>query len=240
MTDGHTGAGASAGDVVPAGCEVIEVRVGELRQLFNAIDPSPFHDRDLDPKAESFIVGWGSDVPPKAPLALVVHLDRQAGADHESAALRDAIHEFFTRRARETTRRLRDLFHRGRLSLVIALAFLAVALAIGEQVARHFPDSRVAGLVREGVLIVGWVAMWRPIEIFLYDWWPIRAERRPVRTPGGDARADRVSKRRADGRMAQRLAGHVRRHRYAVRRSRPQVSRPTIINNQRARSHMTA
>ena len=178
MTDGHTGAGASAGDVVPPGCEVIEVRVGELRQLFNAIDPSPFHDRDLDPKAESFIVGWGSDVPPKAPLALVVHLDRQAGADHESAALRDAIHEFFTRRARETTRRLRDLFHRGRLSLVIALAFLAVALAIGEQVARHFPDSRVAGLVREGVLIVGWVAMWRPIEIFLYDWWPIRAERR--------------------------------------------------------------
>ena len=51
-----------------------------------------------------------------------------------------------------------------------------MALAIGEQVARHFPDSRVAVLVREGVLIVGWVAMWRPIEIFLYDWWPIRAE----------------------------------------------------------------
>ena len=25
----------------------IEVRVTELRQLFNAIDPSPFHERDL-------------------------------------------------------------------------------------------------------------------------------------------------------------------------------------------------
>jgi hypothetical protein len=178
VTDGQTGARASAGDAVPAGCEIIEVRVGELRQLFNAIDPSPFHERDLDPRAESFIVGWGSDVPPKAPLALVVHLERQAGAEHEAAALRDAIHEFFTRRARETTRRLRDLFHRGRLSLAIAVAFLAVALAIGEQVARHFPDSRAAVLLREGVLIVGWVAMWRPVEIFLYDWWPIRAEGR--------------------------------------------------------------
>ena len=26
--------------------------------------------------------------------------------------------------------------------------------------------------------IGGWVAMWRPMEIFLYDWWPVRAEAR--------------------------------------------------------------
>src|SRR6185436_19737102 len=24
----------------------------------------------------------------------------------------------------------------------------------------------------------GWVAMWRPLEVFLYDWWPIRADAR--------------------------------------------------------------
>ena len=27
-------------------------------------------------------------------------------------------------------------------------------------------------------LIGGWVAMWRPLEVFLYDWWQIRAEAR--------------------------------------------------------------
>ena len=27
-------------------------------------------------------------------------------------------------------------------------------------------------------MIAGWVALWRPLEIFLYDWWPIRAEAR--------------------------------------------------------------
>jgi len=31
----------AAGDRFPANCELIEVRVSELRQLFNAIDPSP-------------------------------------------------------------------------------------------------------------------------------------------------------------------------------------------------------
>jgi hypothetical protein len=34
----------SAGDPIPATCELIEVRVAELQQLFNAMDPSPFHD----------------------------------------------------------------------------------------------------------------------------------------------------------------------------------------------------
>jgi hypothetical protein len=36
-------------------------RVAELRQLFNAIDPSPFRERDLDPRAEEFIVEWARD-----------------------------------------------------------------------------------------------------------------------------------------------------------------------------------
>ncbi|HUR21430.1 MAG TPA: hypothetical protein VMZ90_11515 [Vicinamibacterales bacterium] len=35
-----------------------------------------------------------------------------------------------------------------------------------------------ARVLREGLLIGGWVAMWRPLEIFLYDWWPIRTEPR--------------------------------------------------------------
>jgi len=32
--------------------------------------------------------------------------------------------------------------------------------------------------LRESLLIGGWVAMWRPLEVFLYDWWPIRLEAR--------------------------------------------------------------
>jgi len=27
-------------------------------------------------------------------------------------------------------------------------------------------------IIGESFLIVGWVAMWQPAEILLYDWWP--------------------------------------------------------------------
>jgi hypothetical protein len=168
----------SEGDPIPPKCRLIEVRVSELRQIFNAIDPSPFRERDLDPRAEEFIVEWAKDLPANAPWALVVHVERAAGRADEATMLREAIHAYFRDRASASRRRLRELFHRGRISLVIALTFLAASSAVADAVATYLEGSGLADIAREGLLIGGWVAMWRPLEVFLYDWWPIRAEGR--------------------------------------------------------------
>ena len=169
-------AAPTAGDPLPDHCERIEVYVGQLKQLFNAMDPSPFREKDLDPNAEEFISGWAREAPADAQLALLVHLDRQAGAPDEAPALREAVHEFFAHRAGAARRRLRQLFRQGRTSLVIGLVFLAGSVLAGEFAAEALGGGRVADVVRESFLIGGWVAMWRPLEVFLYDWWPLRAE----------------------------------------------------------------
>src|SRR5262245_2932348 len=168
----------SAGDPIPADCVQIEVRVAELRQLFNAIDPSPFREKDLDPAAEEFIVGWAREAPSDARLALVVFLDRLAGPPDESVTLREAVQAFFSYRSEVTIRRLRQVIRDGRTSLVIGLAFLTAAFAAGNLVATLMEGHQVGALLRESLLIGGWVAMWGPLEILLYGWWPIRAEAR--------------------------------------------------------------
>src|SRR3977135_558234 len=168
----------SAGDPLPPDCRPIEVHVDELKQLFNAIDPSPFREKDLDPKAEGFIVGWAKDLPRDATLALVGDLDRKAGLPDEAAVLREAIHEFFSQRAQAYRRRLRELLRVGRTSLVIGLVALASAIALGDFLHGLMKGSRIGEIIRESFTIGGWVSMWRPLEIFLYDWWPIRNETR--------------------------------------------------------------
>jgi len=168
----------SAGDPIPTDCRVIEVRVAELKQLFNAIDPSPFRERDLDPKAEEFIVGWAKEVPRNSQLALLVDLDRPAGLPDEPSILREAIHEFFSQRGQEYRRRLRELFRVGRTSLAIGLAAVAAAVGLGDLIASLMKGSHIGEILRESLSIGGWVSMWRPLEIFLYDWWPIRNEAR--------------------------------------------------------------
>lgn len=162
-------------DVAVPASTVIEVRVAELRQLFNAIDPSPFRERDLDPRAEAFIVGWARELPRDASLALRVHIERAGGRADEAAVLRAAVHEFFTQRGSDARRQLRELFRRGRLSLAIALVFLGATMAASDLIG-GVTQSRFAAVLSEGLIIGGWVAMWRPLEVFLYDWWPVRAD----------------------------------------------------------------
>src|SRR5262245_24436334 len=115
----------AGGDAVPEGCVRIEVYVGELRQLFKAMDPSPFREKDLDPKAEEFIVGWAREAAPEARLALLVHVDRMGDMPASVTFLKDAVREFFAHRAQATRQRLRHLFRLGRTSLLIGLVFLA-------------------------------------------------------------------------------------------------------------------
>jgi len=166
----------AAGDVIPPTCEVIEVHVSDMRQLFNSIDPSPFRQRDLDAEAEEFIVRWARNLSRSATIGLLVHLDRPVDLEEEHAILQDAVRTFFSYRADSTRQRLRELFRVGRMSLLIGLIFLAAALAVGSVVADRLPGPRGGALLRESFTIGGWVAMWRPLEIFLYDWWPIRAQ----------------------------------------------------------------
>ena len=163
---------------LPADCQVIEVHVADLRQLFNSFDPTPFRKRDLDPQAEEFIAGWARELHPDRPVGLVVHVDRDMPSEDQVKTLNEAVREYFAERAVQSRRQLRQLFRVGRTSLVIGLVFLAATILLGDLIASLLKDTRFAGVARESLLIGGWVAMWRPIEVFLYDWWPIRAEAR--------------------------------------------------------------
>ena len=51
----------------------------------------------------------------------------------------------------------------GRTSLLIGLAFLAVTVAAGDLIANAIGGRRLGEILRESLLIGGWVAMWRPL-----------------------------------------------------------------------------
>ena len=77
-------------------------------------------------------------------------------------------------RAGMLDRNLRDLMRTGRRSLAMGLAVLAACIAIGQLVLEVFAHSTLVRPVAEGLIIFGWVANWRPAEIFLYDIWAAR------------------------------------------------------------------
>ncbi|MBB6306156.1 hypothetical protein [Xanthobacter tagetidis] len=164
----------SAAPAVPG---VISIRLTHVSQLFNMLDPFPFRERDLAPEAEEYIAGWAEEMPARAPLAIVVHLPEAEAAGPDAQGLPEAIAHFFDYRRHETARELAQLFRVGRLSLVIGLGVLAVCLVAAQLVGHVLGEGTFAGILEESLVIVGWVANWRPIEIFLYEWWPLARRR---------------------------------------------------------------
>jgi hypothetical protein len=152
---------------------VIDVRVSDIRQLFNSLDPSPFHERDLDRDAEKYIVSWADEVSPSAELELVVHLPPDQIERAAKSDLRRAVLNYFSYRAEASRRHIRSQFREGRWALAIGLAFLFACMLL-RQVAGSIEQAALRHMLQEGLVIIGWVAMWRPLQIFLYDWWPVR------------------------------------------------------------------
>jgi hypothetical protein len=165
-------------DPLPPQCERLDIHVGELKQLYNEMDPAPFRDRDLDPKAEEFIVDWGREVRRNAPLALIVHLSRRPATPDEITSLAQAVREYFAQSAIHVRAQLRRLLREGRWSLLIGVLFLGVAIVLGDLLIYLVGRWDYGEILGHSLLIGGWVALWRPFEIFLYEWWPIVGEAR--------------------------------------------------------------
>jgi hypothetical protein len=149
----------------------IEVFVDRIEQLFNSMDPSPFHERDLDDDAEEFIVSWAQEFPRRDPVSLVIHVNQLPAQRDAQHLLEAAVHHYFAYRAKLKRLELRHLLNEGRTSLIIGLAFLSACMLTSQLLRRQAGTLPI--VLREGLIIAGWVAMWRPMEIFLYEWWPL-------------------------------------------------------------------
>jgi hypothetical protein len=151
----------------------IELRIEELSQLFHSLDPFPFREKDLDKDAEDFIVGWARELPTDQQLRIVVHLPASQASTSEAHEVGVALNRYFRYRARVTGLDLNELFRIGWRSLVIGVTVLSLCVIGGQIAAANLTPRPLGRVIEESLTIFGWVANWRPIEIFLYEWWPI-------------------------------------------------------------------
>jgi hypothetical protein len=151
----------------------IEIHLPVLSEFFNALDPSPLVGRDVDDRVEEFIVETARDAPAGTEFELIIsarHAEREKIDPEEVGA---AVRAYFAYLRDAQLKRVRRLLRDGRQALVLGAGFLAVCTGLG-QLARTLAPGPVGQFLVEGLLIIGWVANWRPVEIFLYDWRPMR------------------------------------------------------------------
>jgi hypothetical protein len=156
---------------------LIELHIDRIARIFHTLDPFPFRERDLDREAEEFIVGWAGELSSDRAIRIVIHLPEREANTHAAQELGAAFDRYFSERARSVQREIQELFRVGRRSLGTGVTVLAICLALAHFAGGYLIDSPLRRLVEESFLILGWVANWRPLEIFLYDWVPLARRR---------------------------------------------------------------
>ena len=135
------------------------------------------HERELDAGANEYIYNAVDEFPLKKPLEIMIYLPPSEISEEVQLAIKKAIKNHFAYKKTLNEIDLKRLLKRGRRNLFIALFFLFLCLVL-IQLLSAFEESLLNTLVSEGLLIIGWVAMWEPVHIFLYGWWPIVHRRR--------------------------------------------------------------
>ena len=156
----------------------IQVRVATVEQLFNSMDPSALEDRSLNPSVADWIEEWAEDLDRDQLIVVEVSVADGRVAGRERAIV-DGLRNHFEHRAWQSSRQLSKLWREGRISLVIGLFAIATFNAASRLIGSS--SNPVVEVVHSGLSVIGWVSMWKPMEIFLYDWWPIRRERSACR-----------------------------------------------------------
>ncbi len=154
------------------GAHCIDIRLTTVEQLFDNRDPAPFRERDLDPDLVEYLVAAAEDLVPLGSFKVVFWFSVSCLPEEVQTGYR----AHFAYELERIERRKRRQSRTGQVALVLGLALLVVLLTISELLAPS--TSGPVRALREGLAILSWVVMWRPVEALIYDWLPIRRERK--------------------------------------------------------------
>ncbi len=160
-----------------AGKPCIDIKLSTVDQLFDGRDPAPFRGRDLDEKAVVYILDAVQEIPRKSEFNLVLWIAEDLPAELPAATVCEGVRSHFTYEVEQLDRGIRSHVRAGQFKLLVGLLALTLFLSLAELTSMMAP-GHIRQILREGLVIIGWVALWRPLDALLYDWWPLVQQRR--------------------------------------------------------------
>jgi hypothetical protein len=151
----------------------VDIRIGAVEQLFDNRDPAPFRERDLDPDLVEYLIDAAEDLDPLGPFKIVFWFTGPKPPEDVTPAFR-AHFEYELGRVMRHRRRQRRI---GVVALAVGIALLVLLLS-GAHLLLSAPPGTLRDVIREGMVIFSWVALWRPVDALIYDWLPVRRQRK--------------------------------------------------------------
>jgi hypothetical protein len=150
----------------------IEIKANRIDQLFPDLDPLPPWPSALDKDIDEYVIRLARTARKGQPIKILVILPEAESETKEALELPRDFACYFGSRADLFQSDLSQLFRDGRRFLAIGMSILVACLVLAQIAGTYLAEGPFRRLVEQSLPILGWVANWRPLEIFHYDWWP--------------------------------------------------------------------
>lgn len=157
---------------------LIEMKLSSVTQFFNSFDPAPFREKELDNEAETYIVDTVKDFPARTEFKIVIYLPYAVVNTKEAREIPEAIRSHFVYKTLMQMRRFRERYVYGQFALIVGLAFLAASTLASLAIDKYSTSYPAAHLIANVLTVTGWVAMWEPVTVFLYQLWPLYKQKK--------------------------------------------------------------
>ena len=155
------------------GSEIV-LELNDVNQLLIGPDSLFYGKRNLNRDAEEIIIEEATMVSRNDHIQLKIHLRNHDISRKDEVVT--AIHQHFKYRRKKSEWQLKQTLHLGWKSLLGSIVFFAFLIFITLIIIRLIPEGRLSLTFREILIILGWVALWRPADLLLYEWRPIKRE----------------------------------------------------------------
>jgi hypothetical protein len=157
----------------------IDLSFQDYGQLYDNRDPAPFKERDLDQEFVRYLMMCMAELPEKEPKKIVLKGPTLSPGSKAQEEFIEALHRYFEHEVRALDNEIKELLRLGRTSFFFGISFLIICLVLATKLIGE--GSLIQKIFREGLVIMGWVALWKPINIILYEWWPHLIKRKTLK-----------------------------------------------------------
>ncbi|HEY6776240.1 MAG TPA: hypothetical protein VI122_06995 [Thermoleophilaceae bacterium] len=143
------------------------IRLSSIDQLFWDFDARPVAKRTLSGDARWHLLDEWERVRHAEPSHLTIYVPESDQASTDEDAVREAIWSSL-RKSSGPLRRIDPLSRQEKVAAWIGVAVLLICVVASTAMDRATDEVFISGL-SQGVLLVGWVALWRPAERFVVE-----------------------------------------------------------------------
>lgn len=148
----------------------IEMRISAVGQFYQMLDPSPDLEKDLNPDTVEYLVDTVEEMKGRNNECLHISLFLEQSL-YENTELRSrmekSIPAYFSRRVDILEHKHRMSHKKARKNLVRGLIFV-IACVAASVILTNFVDNALVYAFGQSLTVIGWVALWNPVEFYLY------------------------------------------------------------------------